>query len=215
MASDNTCILTINGGSSSIKFALFETGDPMQKVMSGGIERIGLPDARLRIKGIADGDGASEQVTAPDPTAAVGVLVDFLEKRGTPQRLSAIGHRVVHGGPNHSAPREITAEMIRELRDLEPFDPEHMPEEILLIESLQRRFPDLPQVACFDTAFHHAMPRVAQILAIPRRYEAKGVRRYGFHGLSYEYLMGELERIEGRGTANGRIILAHLAACRT
>jgi acetate kinase len=212
MASDNTCILTINGGSSSIKFALFETGDPMQKVMSGGIERIGLPDARLRIKGIADGDGASEQVTAPDPTAAVGVLVDFLEKRGTPQRLSAIGHRVVHGGPNHSAPREITAEMIRELRDLEPFDPEHMPEEILLIESLQRRFPDLPQVACFDTAFHHAMPRVAQILAIPRRYEAKGVRRHGFHGLSYEYLMGELERIEGRGTANGRIILAHLGS---
>jgi acetate kinase len=212
MAPDKTCILTVNGGSSSIKFALFETGHPLQKIMSGGIERIGLPDARLRVKGMTDGDRASEQVTAPDPTAAVGVLVDFLEKRGTPKRLWAIGHRVVHGGPNYSEPREITTKMIRELRDLEPFDPEHMPEEILLIEALQRRFPDLPQVACFDTAFHHAMPRVAQILAIPRRYEAKGVRRYGFHGLSYQYLMGELQRIEGPATANGRIILAHLGS---
>jgi acetate kinase len=209
MAPDKTCILTINGGSSSIKFALFETGHPMQRVMSGAIERIGLPDAHLRVKGI-DGDGVSERVTAPDSTAAVGVLVDFLEKRATPKPLSAIGHRVVHGGPNYSEPREITTEMIRELRDLEPFDPEHMPEEVLLIEALQRRFPDLPQVACFDTAFHHDMARVAQILAIPRRYEAKGVRRYGFHGLSYQYLMGELERIEGPGTANGRVILAHL-----
>ena len=212
MAPDKTCILTVNGGSSSIKFALFETGHLLQKVMSGGIERIGLPDARLRTKGIADGDGVSEPVTAPDPTAAVGVLVDFLEKRGTPERLSAIGHRVVHGGPKYSEPREITTEMIRELRELEPFDPEHMPEEILLIEELQRRFPNLPQVACFDTAFHHSMPRVAQILAIPRRYEAKGVRRYGFHGLSYEYLIGELARIEGPAAANGRIILAHLGS---
>ena len=210
MAPDKTCILTVNGGSSSIKFALFETGHPLQRVMSGAIERIGLPDARLHMKGISDADGASERVTAPDPTAAVSVLIDFLEKRGMPNALSAIGHRVVHGGPNYSEPREITTEMIRELRDLEPFDPEHMPEEILLIEALQRRFPDLPQVACFDTAFHHAIPRVAQILAIPRRYEAKGVRRYGFHGLSYQYLMGELERIEGPGTADGRIILAHL-----
>src|SRR5271168_2818288 len=99
MAPDKTCILTVNGGSSSIKFALFETGHPLQRIMSGAIERIGLPDARLRVK-----DGASERVTAPDPTAAVGVLIDFLEKRGTPKALSAIGHRVVHGGPNYSEP---------------------------------------------------------------------------------------------------------------
>ena len=203
-------ILTINGGSSSIKFALFETGDPMRRLMSGGIERIGSPEARLRVKGMTDGDSTSERVTAPDPSAAVGVLIEFLEKRGTPKTLTAIGHRVVHGGPKYSEPRAITPEMIRELRELEPFDPEHLPEEILLVEAFQRRFPDLPQVACFDTAFHHDMPRVAQILAIPRRYEAKGVRRYGFHGLSYAYLMGELERIDGRDTASGRIILAHL-----
>ena len=100
--------------------------------------------------------------------------------------------------------------MVQELRRLSPFDPEHMPEEILLIEAFQRRFPDLPQVACFDTAFHHDLPRVARMLPIPRRYEAQGVRRYGFHGLSYEFLMGELARLAGAEAAQGRVILAHL-----
>jgi acetate kinase len=96
------------------------------------------------------------------------------------------------------------------LRRLSPFDPEHLPEEILLTEAFHRRFPELPQVACFDTAFHHDLPRVAQLLPIPRRYEAQGVRRYGFHGLSYAFLMGELARLAGTKAAQGRVILAHL-----
>ncbi len=100
--------------------------------------------------------------------------------------------------------------MVAELRGLSPFDPEHLPEEILLTEAFHQRFPDLPQVACFDTAFHHNLPRVAQMLPIPRRYEALGVRRYGFHGLSYAFLMGELERLAGAEVAQGQIILAHL-----
>ena len=100
-------------------------------------------------------------------------------------------------GRSISKPQRITAEMVEELRRLSPFDPEHMPEEILLTEAFHRRFPDLPQVACFDTAFHHDLPRVAKMLPIPRRYEAQGVRRYGFHGLSYEFLMGELARLAG------------------
>ncbi|MGZ8239329.1 MAG: acetate/propionate family kinase [Methylobacter sp.] len=100
--------------------------------------------------------------------------------------------------------------MIEELHQISSFDPEHLPEEILLIEAFQRRFPELPQVACFDTAFHHDLPRVAQLLPIPRRYEAQGVRRYGFHGLSYEFLMGELARLAGTDAAQGRVILAHL-----
>jgi acetate kinase len=100
--------------------------------------------------------------------------------------------------------------MVEELRRLSPFDPEHLPEEILLTEAFHRRFPDLPQVACFDTAFHHDLPRVAQLLPIPRRYEAQGVRRYGFHGLSYAFLMGELARLAGTKAAQGRVILAHL-----
>jgi acetate kinase len=122
----------------------------------------------------------------------------------------AVGHRVVHGGPKFSQPKRITPEMLEELRRLSPFDPEHLPEEILLTEEFHRRFPALPQVACFDTAFHHNMPRVAQILPIPRQYEAQGVRRYGFHGLSYAYLMGELDRLAGTEAAQGRVILAHL-----
>ena len=99
-----------------------------------------------------------------------------------------------------SEPQRITAEMVEELHQLSPFDPEHLPEEILLTEAFHRRFPDLPQVACFDTAFHHDLPRVAQLLPIPRRYEAQGVRRYGFHGLSYAFLMEELARLAGRGS---------------
>ena len=100
--------------------------------------------------------------------------------------------------------------MIGELRRLSPFDPEHMPEDILLIEAFQRRFPALPQVACFDTAFHHDLPRVARMLPIPRRYEAQGVRRYGFHGLSYAFLMEELARLGDPAATAGRVILAHL-----
>jgi acetate kinase len=149
-------------------------------------------------------------VTAPDHTAAAGALMDWIEERLGRVAPSAVGHRVVHGGPKHSDPQLITEEMVEELRQLRPFDPEHLPEEIQLTEAFHRRFPDLPQVACFDTAFHHDLPRVARLLAIPRRYEAQGVRRYGFHGLSYSFLMGELARLAGAKAARGRIILAHL-----
>jgi acetate kinase len=117
---------------------------------------------------------------------------------------------VVHGGPKYSAPQRITADMVGELRRLSPFDPEHLPQELLLTEAFHRRFPNLPQVACFDTAFHHELPRVARLLPIPRRYEALGVRRYGFHGLSYAFLLEELARQAGAEAAQGRVILAHL-----
>jgi acetate kinase len=149
-------------------------------------------------------------VTAPDHTTAVDLLMDYIEERSGRDALTAVGHRVVHGGPKYFDPQRITTEMIAELRQLSPFDPEHLPEEILLTEAFQRRFPDLPQVACFDTAFHHDLPRVARLLPIPRRYEAQGVRRYGFHGLSYAFLMGELARLAGTEAAQGRVILAHL-----
>ena len=206
----NPRILTINGGSSSIKFALFEAGDSLRRILEGGIERIGLPEATLRVKGLNQADNFSRPVTAPDHTVAVGALMDWIEERSGRDALTAVGHRVVHGGPKYSKPQRITAEMVEELHRLSPFDPEHLPEEILLTEAFHRRFPDLPQVACFDTAFHHDLPRVAQLLPIPRRYEAQGVRRYGFHGLSYAFLMGELARLAGAEAAQGRVILAHL-----
>jgi len=210
MKSANPRILTINGGSSSIKFALFEAGDSLRQILEGGIERIGLPEATLRVKGVEQADNFSRLVKAPDHTAAVGALMDWIEERSGRDALTAVGHRVVHGGPKYYKPQRITAEMVEELRRLSPFDPDHMPEEILLTSAFHRRFPDLPQVACFDTAFHHDLPRVAQLLPIPRRYEAQGVRRYGFHGLSYAFLMEELARLGDPAATTGRVILGHL-----
>lgn len=203
-------VLTINGGSSSIKFALFETGALLKRILTGEMARIGLPDANLRVQGLNPSDNFSSAVKANDHTAAVAVLMDWIDDHIGRDTLIAVGHRVVHGGPKYSAPQIITAEMVEALHQLSPFDPVHLPEEILLTEAFHQRFPDLIQIACFDTAFHHDLPRVAQQLPIPRRYEAQGVRRYGFHGLSYAYLMDELVRLNGAETKRGRIILAHL-----
>ncbi len=210
MAPANKHILTVNGGSSSIKFALYEPATPPRRILAGAIERIGRPDATWHAKGIADKYTISRSVVAPDHKAAVKILMDWVDERGGRDALSAVGHRVVHGGPKYSAPQQITPEMVAELRVLQAFDPEHLPEEILLAEAFHHRFPDIPQIACFDTAFHHDMPRVARLLPIPRGYEAQGVRRYGFHGLSYSYLMEELVSVAGPDAARGRVILAHL-----
>jgi acetate kinase len=206
----NPRILTVNGGSSSIKFALFEAGDSLLRILEGGIERIGLPQATFVVKGSDNAEFFNRSVTAANHTEAVGLLMDWLEERIQRGELAAVGHRVVHGGPKYSDPQRITPAMVKELQQLQPFDPEHLPEEILLTEAFYRRFPDLVQVACFDTAFHHDLPRVAQMLPIPRRYEGLGVRRYGFHGLSYAFLMEELARIAGPQAARGRVVLAHL-----
>jgi acetate kinase len=203
-------VLTINGGSSSIKFALFEVSDSLRRILEGRIERIGLPEATFVVKGVNKADNFTRSVAAADHTAAVGALMDWIEERIPPGELTAVGHRVVHGGPKYSEPQRITTEMVEELHQLQPFDPEHLPEEILLTEAFHRRFPDLVQVACFDTAFHHDLPRVAQLLPVPRRFEAQGLRRYGFHGLSYAFLLEELARLAGPQAARGRVILAHL-----
>ena len=203
-------ILTINGGSSSIKFAIFEGSDSPRRILEGAIDRIGLPESTLSVKGVNQGDNVSRPLRGLDRSAAVATLLDCLEEHCAHDALTAVGHRVVHGGPKYCEPQRITPKMVQELHSLSPYDPEHMPEEIQLIEAFQRRFPELVQVACFDTAFHHDLPRVARMLPIPRRYEALGVRRYGFHGLSYAYLMQELARLAGAETAPGKVILAHL-----
>jgi acetate kinase len=208
----NSRVLTINGGSSSIKFALFDSDKTLVQILKGSIEGVGLPKGSFTVKGLATSDNFSRSTAIPDHTAAVTLLMDWIQKRFTSGELTAVGHRVVHGGPKYWEPQRITEEMIKELHDLSPFDPEHLPEEILLAEAFHRRFPDLTQIACFDTAFHHDMPRVAVLLAIPRRYEEKGVRRYGFHGLSCAYLMEELGRVAGVQTAQGQVILAHLGS---
>ena len=203
-------VLTINGGSSSIKFALFEVDQGLRRILAGSIERIGLPDATFLVKGSDKADNFTRPLVAADHAAAARALMDWIRQRLGHGNLAAVGHRVVHGGPKYSQPQRITSELVEELHRLAAFDPQHLPEEILLTEEFSRRFPDLVQVACFDTAFHHDLPRVAQLLPIPRRYEARGVRRYGFHGLSYAFLLEELARVAGTQAARGRIILAHL-----
>ena len=210
MKASDPHILTVNGGSSSIKFALFEGGESLRRILDGGIERIGLPEATLRVKSPDPADNLSRPVAAPDHTAAVGLLMDWVQERMIRGELAAVGHRVVHGGPKYIQPQRITAEMVAELHRLSPFDPDHLPREIELIEAFRLRHPKLPQLACFDTAFHQTMPRVAKLLPLPRRFDAKGVQRYGFHGLSYAYLMEELARVAGVPAAQGRVILAHL-----
>ncbi len=205
-------ILTINGGSSSLKFALFERTDPSARLLSGRIDRIGMENARWVMAG-ADGSRDEDlPVDAPDQKAAVHLLIDWLQRTVGFAEIAAVGHRVVDGGARYHQPERVTAELIGELRKIRSYDPDHMPGEIELIEAFRNHDPDLPQVACFDTAFHHDMPRVAQIVPIPRRFEAAGVRRYGFHGLSYAYLMEELARVAGLEEARGRVILAHLGA---
>jgi acetate kinase len=210
MKSADPRVLTINGGSSSIKFALFEVGAALRRMLGGELERIGLPEATLRVKGSNPADNFSRPVTAADHTAAFGALMEWIEEHSGRDALAAVGHRVVHGGPKYSKPQQVTAEMVEELHRFSPFDPEHLPLEIELIEAFRQRHPGLPQVACFDTAFHRTMPRVATQLPIPRRYEAQGVRRYGFHGLSYEFLMEELAHLADPAATKGRVILAHL-----
>ena len=212
MGSAHSHILTINAGSSSIKFALFEAGAALQLEFAGAIEGIGTPRAALRVKSTKFADSCSEKVSAPDQAAAFGILMDRLETRGDINALAGIGHRLVHGGPNYSSPQSVTPALVDELSRIISFDPVHLPQEIQLIDAFATRFPNLLQVACFDTAFFRELPRVARQLPIPRRYEAQGVRRYGFHGLSYAFLMDELERQAGREPANSRVILAHLGS---
>ncbi len=205
-------ILTINGGSSSIKFALFEADNSLRRILAGQIERIGLRDATFRVRHEKPEGTLSHDVTAPNHTVAVGILMDWIEKDAPCGALTAVGHRVVHGGPKYCEPQLVTTEMLAELRRLTVFDPEHLPEEILLIEAFRHRFRELPQIACFDTEFHRDLPRVARLLPIPRRYEALGVRRYGFHGLSYAFLMEELARRGDAAATEGRVILVHLGS---
>ena len=207
MKSASPCVLTINGGSSSIRFAVYEVAGTLRR-LDGKIDRIGLSGTNLIVGDPAGQPQVPLQLAAADHRGAVEFLLDWLDAQPIFVSVRAVGHRVVHG-MKHSEPERVTARLFAELRRITPYAPDHLPREIGLIEAFVRRHPKLPQVACFDTAFHRGMPRVAKLLPIPRRYAAKGVERYGFHGLSYAYLMEELGRLDPAAT-KGRVILAHL-----
>jgi acetate kinase len=202
-------ILSINGGSSSIKFALYKVEEPLQRILYGKVDRIGLSGMNLTYN-YPDGKAqACLNIALTDHKSAPSFLIDWLEKQHGFDSVLAVGHRVVHG-MEHVNPELVCQELLDELNRIIPYDPEHLPREIEMIEALRIRYPKLRQVACFDTAFHRTMPRVAKLLPIPRRFDAKGIQRYGFHGLSYAYLMEQLARIGDSASHNGRVILAHL-----
>ncbi|MBZ5524341.1 MAG: acetate/propionate family kinase [Acidobacteriia bacterium] len=208
MNSGSPCVLTINGGSSSIRFAVYEAGETPRRRLDGKIDRIGLSGTNLIVNDAAGKPQAPRRLAAADHSRAVGFLLDWLEEQPVFASIKAVGHRVVHG-MKHSRPERVTPKLLAQLYRITPYDPDHLPREIGLIEAFLQRHPKMPQVACFDTAFHRTMPQVARLLPIPRRYAARGVERYGFHGLSYAYLMEEIGRLDPKA-AKGRVILAHL-----
>ena len=203
------CILTINGGSSSIKFSLYKINEPLEQLFNGEIENIGTKKSTLNFNNFTDQQKNSFDFEATDHSQAANHLIDWLEKQKNFDSVKAIGHRIVHG-MQHTQPEIISDELLDELKKISNYDPEHLPEEIKLIEVFKTRYPEIKQIACFDTSFHTTMPVIAKLLSIPRRYYKMGIQRYGFHGLSYAYLMQELENIAGKEIAQGKIILAHL-----
>ncbi|MGD0085532.1 MAG: acetate/propionate family kinase [Verrucomicrobiota bacterium] len=209
MKAADPSILTINGGSSSIKFALYHIAEPLKRGLYGKVDRIGLRGTNLAFHDPTQKQPESRNLIAPDHKSAANSLIDWLEKQIDFKSVKAVGHRVVHG-MKHTEPEIVTQKLLDELHRISPNDPDHLPREIELIETFRHRHPKLPQVACFDTAFHQTMPRVAKLLPIPRRFDAKGIQRYGFHGLSYAYLMEELARLGDPAATKGRVILAHL-----
>ena len=204
------CILTVNGGSSSIKFALYQMGAQPQKGLHGKIDRIGLLGTHFVFADPARKRQDDRGIGELDHRSAANFLLDWLDDQIGLASITAVGHRVVNGGANYREPHRVTRDLLDEMRRISAYVPEHLPSEIDLIDMVSERMPGLPQVACFDTAFHRDMPRVARILPIPRRFATKGVERYGFHGLSYEFLMEELARVAGTEAAKGRVILCHL-----
>jgi acetate kinase len=205
-------ILAINGGSSTVKFAVFSTDPAPPRALSGQIDRIGGGGATLAARR-ADGSPVGPvEIDAPDHAQAAERLADWLLDEIDLRGLAAIGHRIVQGGIHLLDHQPITPELVRELKGNEALDPTHLPREIALIEALAGKLPGVLQVACFDSAFHRDLPRVARLLPIPRSYLDAGIRRLGFHGLSYAYLLDELRRAAGEEAAAGRVVLAHLGS---
>lgn len=195
-------ILTLNAGSSSIKFGLYDAAPEPEEHLRGQIDRLG-PEARLVV------GGETQDVAAPDHAAGLAAILDALAPHLGTAPIRGIGHRVVHGGPDIDAPRCITPDLIERLGALCPLAPLHQPHNLAGIRAAIAAFPEAVQVACFDTAFHRGHPWVNDTFALPRRFYDEGVRRYGFHGLSYDFIAGRLAR-DFPEIAAGRVIVAHL-----
>ena len=204
------CIATLNAGSSSIKFALFESGEALGALYRGQIGQIGV-SPNLRVK---DADGAvvaerSWPAEGFDHRAATREILNTARDLIAGAPVVGVGHRVVHGGIAYAAPVRIDAAVVKALALLSPLAPLHQPHNLATIEAIAEAAPQMPQVACFDTAFHRSQPPIAQMFGLPRKYTEDGVRRYGFHGLSYEYVSSRLAEV-APDLAGGRVVIAHL-----
>jgi acetate kinase len=210
-AANQKRILTMNKGSATLKSDLYDAGDREDLLLSISVDQAGATGSHLKI---ADPKGTAllvAPVAAADHNAALELMFAWLGENGFLAELAAVGHRLVHGGPKYKDPQKVTPEFLTEIRKLVPLDPDHLPAAIEGIEFIAAKFPELPQVACFDTAFHRTLPTVARMYALPRRFYDQGIVRYGFHGLSYEYVMHELRGIDAQ-LASGRVIIAHLGS---
>lgn len=205
------CLLTINGGSSSIKFAFYEIEDHLNHLLSGKIEGIGSYKAQFYFIHQKKNQKHHINIPVTNHIEAAEWLITWLKKETEFMKVRAVGHRIVQG-MEHTLPEKITNKLLNQLKAISAYDPEHLPSEIKLIEVFRKHYPGVKQVACFDTHFHTAMPDMAKLIPIPEKYRKMGIKRYGFHGLSYSYLMEEFERIEGVEKAKGKIIIAHLGS---
>ncbi|MBK5935631.1 acetate/propionate family kinase [Halorhodospira sp. 9621] len=205
-------ILVLNAGSSSVKYAVYRHGDEdaLTLHLRGQVEGIGAA-ARLHVDDLQGAVATRELRAGADHDAALSAVLDAVRAHLGELNLVAAGHRIVHGGQAHSAPVVIDAAVLEALHQLEPLAPLHQPHNLAAVEAVRRVAPELPQVACFDTAFHRTQPAVAQRFALPRAYEQRGVVRYGFHGLSYEYIAARLPEYDPAAAA-GRTVVAHLGA---
>ncbi len=207
----NDVILVVNCGSSSLKFALFGlTVDEPQRVWNGAIERIGFDSGRFVATDVEGTILVDDTAAIPNHVVALDALLDWAENQASRGQLVGVGHRVVHGGDDCDCALVVTPGLEARLKRLTPLAPLHLPHNLAGIMAVRLRRPELPQVACFDTAFHKGLPRVARLTGLPRRFEEKGIQRYGFHGLSYEYVIEEVRRRDGDMAASQRIIVAHL-----
>lgn len=202
-------VLCINAGSSSLKFALLPAVSPLDPVLRGKVT--GLKRAAEFSISVPDQAPAPVPDIAPDATheQATRLLLDWLEAHVTKHRITAVGHRVVHGGKSFNAPRLITADVLEQLHALTPLAPLHQPHNLAPVHLINDRFPDLPQVACFDTGFHSTQDNLAKQFALPQELSEDGLIRYGFHGLSYDFIASVLPQYLGE-RANGRVVVAHL-----
>jgi acetate kinase len=202
--------LAINSGSSSIKFALYELDSTLNRLARGQIERIGSARAPFSVRAGTPEVLNKQTVDAPDHAAAAHHIIAWLARAAPDRTLATIGHRIVHGGFRYFEPTLLTDTVLEHVGELASYLPSHLPSELAVIRTFREAFPALPHLGCFDTGFHRDLPDVARLLPLPRAYERTGLRRYGFHGLSYQFLVEELERTAGAEAANGRLVLAHL-----